>query len=213
MRHDNLYLWLLADPAAPRYVGQLRLVDAGKGVSLQYAGDWLSSGFPLNEDLPLVDVEQLPRWKGMAAGAVDDARPDLWGERVIQYLDKPARLSIMEYLYYGGDERFGALGVSASASNYCPRPKSPLPRLAQAQQLSEVVHKVSAREPVNALERQLLAAGTALARRCAPKLSRARSRIWVTRVWPSCCGAPGWRKTMPTCKTCASFFAAWCSIS
>ena len=35
MRHDDLYLWYLADPADPRYVGQLRLVDAGKGVSLQ----------------------------------------------------------------------------------------------------------------------------------------------------------------------------------
>jgi len=159
MRHDNLYLWFLANPTAPRYVGQLRLVDAGKGVSLQYAEDWLGSGFALSEDLPLADVEHLPRWKGMAAGAVDDARPDRWGERVIQYLDKPARLSIMEYLYYAGDDRFGALGVSSSASSYSPRPKSPLPRLAQAQQLSEIVHKVSAREPVNALERQLLAAG------------------------------------------------------
>ena len=40
-----------------------------------------------------------------------------------------------------------------------PRPKSPLPRLEHAQQLSEIVHKVSAREPINALERTMLAAG------------------------------------------------------
>jgi serine/threonine-protein kinase HipA len=159
MRHDALYLWFLADPAAPRYVGPLRLVDAGKGVSLQYGADWLASGFPLSEDLLLVDIEQLPRWKGMAVGAVDDARPDRWGERVIQYLDKPARLSIMEYLFYAGDDRFGALGVSTSAGAYLPRPRSPLPRLAQAQQLSEIVHKVSAGEPVNDIERKLLAAG------------------------------------------------------
>ena len=159
MRHDTLYLWFLADPAAPRYVGPLRLVDAGKGVSLQYDAEWLASGFALSEDLVLVDTEHLPRWKGMAAGAVDDARPDRWGERVIQYIDKPARLSIMEYLYYAGDDRFGALGVSTSATAYIPRATSPLPRLAQAQQLSEIVHKVNAREPVNALERKLLAAG------------------------------------------------------
>lgn len=159
MRHDELYLWFLANPAAPRYVGPLRLVDAGKGVSLQYGADWMASGFPLSEDLLLVDVEQLPRWKGMAVGAVDDARPDRWGERVIQYLDKPARLSIMECLFYAGDDRFGALGVSTSAGAYIPRPRSPLPRLAQAQQLSEIVHKVSAREPVNDIERRLLAAG------------------------------------------------------
>ena len=100
MRHDEVYLWYLADPAVPRCVGQLRLVDAGKGVSLQYDAGWLARGFALSEDLPLVDIEHLPRWKGLAVGAVDDARPDRWGERVIQYLDKPARLSIMEYLFY-----------------------------------------------------------------------------------------------------------------
>jgi serine/threonine-protein kinase HipA len=91
LRQDELYLWYLADSAAPRHVGQLRLVDAGKGVSLQYGVDWLSSGFPLSEDLPLVDIEQLPRWRGLAVGAVDDARPDRWGERVIQYLDRRPR--------------------------------------------------------------------------------------------------------------------------
>ena len=159
MRHDELHLWFLADPAVPRHVGRLRLVDAGKGVSLQYAAAWLADGFPLSEDLTLVDIEHLPRWKGMAVGAVDDARPDRWGERVIQYIDKPARLSLMEYLFYAGDDRFGALGVSTSAQAYLPRAKSPVPRLAQAQALSEVVHKVSDREPLNAIERGMLAAG------------------------------------------------------
>jgi serine/threonine-protein kinase HipA len=159
MRYDDLYLWFLADPARPRYVGQLRLVEAGKGVSLQYGLQWLADGFPLSEDLVLTDIEQLPRWKGMAVGAVDDARPDRWGERVIQYLDKPARLSLMEYLYYAGDDRFGALGVSTSQAAYSPRATSPLPRLDQAQHLSEIVHKVSAKAPISRLERQMLSAG------------------------------------------------------
>jgi serine/threonine-protein kinase HipA len=65
----------------------------------------------------------------------------------------------MEYLFYAGDDRFGALGVSTSDDAYRPRPKSPLPRLVQAQHLSEVVHKVSAKEPVSDIERQMLAAG------------------------------------------------------
>jgi serine/threonine-protein kinase HipA len=159
MKYDELYLWFLADPAVPRYAGRLRLVDAGKGVSLQYGSEWLASGFPLSEDLVLTDIEQLPRWKGMAVGAVDDARPDRWGERVIQYLDKPARLSLMEYLYYAGDDRFGALGVSTSQAAYVARPKSALPRLVQAQELSEIVHKVGAREPISGIERQMLNAG------------------------------------------------------
>lgn len=37
MRLDELHLWYLGEPAAPRYVGQLGLVSAGKGVSLRYA--------------------------------------------------------------------------------------------------------------------------------------------------------------------------------
>ncbi len=145
MRYDDLYLWFLGDPAVPRYVGQLRLVEAAKGVSLQYGAEWLAGGFPLSEDLVLTDIEHLPRWKGMAVGAVDDARPDRWGERVIQYVDRPARLSLMEYLYYAGDDRFGALGISTERAAYAPRPKSPPPRLKQAQHLSEVVHKISAK--------------------------------------------------------------------
>jgi serine/threonine-protein kinase HipA len=159
VRHDALYLWFLGDPKAPRYVGELRLLDTGKGVSLRYGASWLAHGFALSEDLVLVGTEHLPRWKGMAVGAVDDARPDRWGERVIQFIDKPARLSLMEYLYYAGDDRFGALGVSTSAESYQPRPKSPLPRLSDAQQLSEIVHKLNAREPVNQLERRMIATG------------------------------------------------------
>ena len=132
LRFDELHLWFLGVPARPRLVGELRLVSAGKGVSLTYASDWLEAGFPLSEDLPLVNIEHLPRSNGVAAGAVDDARPDRWGERVIHYIDKPARLSLMEHLYFAGDDRFGALGVSTSGTDYLPRRNGPLPRLADA---------------------------------------------------------------------------------
>ena len=43
MRLDDLHLWFLANPAAPRYVGALKLVAAGKGVSLHCGPDWLAS--------------------------------------------------------------------------------------------------------------------------------------------------------------------------
>jgi len=46
-----LYLWYLGDPT-PRYVGALKLVAAGKGVSLHYAGDWLANGFALSIPTP-----------------------------------------------------------------------------------------------------------------------------------------------------------------
>jgi serine/threonine-protein kinase HipA len=164
MRLDNLYLWFLANPAAPRYVGALQLVAAGKGVSLHYSPDWLANGFALSEDLPLVDTEFLPHgrlWANAprAVGAVDDARPDRWGEKVIRFVDKPQRLSLMEYLYYAGDDRFGALGVSTSSTEYVPRALGPLPRLEDAQQLSEVAAKIEASQPLSDLEARIMAGG------------------------------------------------------
>ncbi|OZB74926.1 MAG: phosphatidylinositol kinase [Thiomonas sp. 14-64-326] len=164
MRLDDLSLWYLGDPAAPRYVGALRLVSAGKGVSLRYGRDWLASGFALSEDLPLIDNEFMPPGRlstdaQRAVGAVDDARPDRWGEKVIRFVDKPKRLSLMEYLYYAGDDRFGALGVSTSPDTYSPRAGSPLPRLEQAQQLSDVVAKIEASEPLSVLETKMIAGG------------------------------------------------------
>ena len=164
MRLDDLYLWYLGDPATPRYVGALKLVSAGKGVSLHYGREWLDHGFALSEDLPLVDIEYMPPGRLVAdaqraVGAVDDARPDRWGEKVIRFVDKPKRLSIMEYLYYAGDDRFGALGVSSSSSTYSPREASPLPRLDDAQQLSEFAAKIEASEPITALEARIIAGG------------------------------------------------------
>jgi hypothetical protein len=61
------------------------------------------------------------------------ARPDHWGECVIRLLDRPPRLSVLDYLYYAGDDRFGALGVSASATTYQPREIGALPRLADVE--------------------------------------------------------------------------------
>ncbi|MBY0238390.1 MAG: HipA domain-containing protein [Burkholderiaceae bacterium] len=167
MRLDDLSLWYLADPSVPRYVGDLKLVSSGKGVSLHYGTEWLAHGFALSEDLPLVDIEHLTPGRlaadtQRAVGAVDDARPDRWGEKVIRFVDKPKRLSLMEYLYYAGDDRFGALGVSTSSSTYSPRAGSPLPRLEQVQQLSDVVAKIEASEPISALEANIVRAGGSL---------------------------------------------------
>ena len=126
---DELYLWWLGRPQSPVPIGTLRLMRATSGVSLQYALGWLRNGFALSEDLPLTDIEQRPSERATAAGAADDARPDRWGERVIRFVDKPARLSLLEYLFFAGDERFGALGVSMSDDAYLPQQTGSLPTL------------------------------------------------------------------------------------
>lgn len=83
---DPLFLWLLTDPGQPVLIGELDMVRSSRGVSLRYAPSWLERGFALSEDLPLVAEDFLPKEKDTAAGAVDDARPDRWGERVIRFL-------------------------------------------------------------------------------------------------------------------------------
>lgn len=189
MRLDDLFLWFLGDPASPRYVGALKLVAAGKGVSLHYGKAWLNSGFALSEDLPLVDTEFLPPGRlaadaQRAVGAVDDARPDRWGEKVIRFVDKPGRLSLMEYLYYAGDDRFGALGVSTSSSTYSPRAGGALPRLEDVQQLSEVVAKIEASEPLNALEAKIIAGGGSPLGGAKPKaLIDIKGEQWVIKFF------------------------------
>jgi serine/threonine-protein kinase HipA len=159
---DRLYLWLLTRPERPVPVGELNLVRTTHGVSLRYADKWVGNGFPLSEDLPLIGGEFLPAEKNTAVGAVDDARPDRWGELVIRVIDKPARLSLLEYLYFAGHDRFGALGVSTSPDEYLPRRVGPLPTLGDAEQMHELVRKVLANEPVAPAQRRLISPGATM---------------------------------------------------
>jgi serine/threonine-protein kinase HipA len=178
---DQLYLWLLTQPQSPILIGELNLLRSTQGVSLRYAENWLQNGFPLSEDLPLLAEEFLPADKGTAAGAVDDARPDRWGERVIRVIDKPPRLSLLEYLYFAGDDRFGALGVSTSAQVYSPRRLGPLPTLEDADEIQELIRKVLANEPVPAAQKRLISPGVTLGGARPKALLNSAGEQWVVK--------------------------------
>lgn len=178
---DRLSLWYLGNPAAPVLIGELNLVMNHRGVSLRYAEDWRRHGFPLSEDMPLNDMEYFPREKDMAAGAVDDARPDRWGERVIRWLDRPPRLSLLEFLYYAGDDRFGALGVSLSEAVYQPRKIGPLPQLADVEAVHEVVRRVLAGEPVDDRQMRLLTPGVTMGGARPKALFQLEGGEWVLK--------------------------------
>ena len=204
---DTLYLWWAGDPARPVLVGTLAMVRASRGVSLRYAANWLATGFPLSEDLPLINTEFLPSGKEMAAGAVDDARPDRWGERVIRFLDKPLRLSLMEYLYFAGDERFGALGVSVSKDQYLPRRLGPLPELADVAQIDELVKKVTAGEPVPEAQHRLIAPGVTMGGARPKALLNIGGEQWVLKF-----SAPGEYVDTPLVEHAAMTLAARADI-
>ena len=159
---DHMFLWWLGDPAQARPIGELGQSGGGRAVSLRYTPQWLQSGFALSEDLPLVDDLFVPREKDCVAGAVDDARPDRWGERVIRKFEVTPRLSILEFLLFAGDDRCGALGVSRRAEAYEPWGRSPMPSLDSLDEMAEVVRKVLANESVSELQRRLVRPGASL---------------------------------------------------
>lgn len=179
--HDTLYLWWLGQPTDPVLIGPLRFVPSLRGVSLHYAANWLQQGFPLSEDLPLLDQEFLPQNKDVAVGAVDDARPDRWGERVIRFIDRPLRSSLMEFLYLAGDERFGALGVSTSAHAYLPRTQGPLPSLSDVGVLHQVVQRVLHGEPISEPLRRLIAPGVSMGGARPKALIQIDGHPWVLK--------------------------------
>ena len=178
---DTLYLWYLGKPDRPVLIGELNLVMGRRGVSLQYCPSWIAHGFALSEDLPLQNIEHFPREKDTAAGAVNDARPDRWGERVIRLIDRPARLSLLEYLYYAGDDRFGALGVSTSQSSYLPREIGPLPKFSDVDAVNEVIHRILAKESIDERQQRLIAPGITMGGARPKALFQLNGEEWIIK--------------------------------
>jgi serine/threonine-protein kinase HipA len=161
---DSMSLWCLGDAASPQRIGTLSLQDQRRKVALSYDPAWIASplGFALSEDLPLQPGLHMPYIRDTAAGAVDDARPDQWGERVIRLIERPVRLSLLEYLYFAGDERFGALGVSLHAEKYVPAPTAAMPTFEGLAAMHQAVQRIMAGEAVTEHQRRLLQPGVSM---------------------------------------------------
>ena len=159
---DQLYLWALVNPAQPTLVGELRLSQlVADCATFRYGEGWWH--FPLSEDLPLLAGQEFTAGeRSSAPGAIDDARPDRWGERIIRHVDRPARLSILEMLLFAGDDRFGALGVSVSADRYVPRALGPYPQVRDLAQLSAAMEDLQTQAPVTAEMQRLIQPGVTL---------------------------------------------------
>lgn len=90
-------------------------------------------------------------------GTLDDAIPDQWGQRMIRTLWRPSRMSVLDILWYAGDRRFGALGISSSAQSYTPHEEPPLLKSSSIAEASEVIQRVMLREPLTDAEREMIA--------------------------------------------------------
>ena len=159
---DQLYVWALVDPSNPTLVGEVKLSPlVSDCATFAYAPGWWN--FPLSEDLPIMAGHAFSAGlRGSAPGALDDARPDRWGARIIRHIDRPARLSILEMLLFAGDDRFGALGISVSATHYIPRTLDVYPHLGDLGQLAQAIEDVQTQTPLTPALARLLQPGVTL---------------------------------------------------
>jgi serine/threonine-protein kinase HipA len=180
---DSMSLWWLGGAVDPVRIGTLSLQDQRRKVALTYDPAWIASaqGFALSEDLPLRTGLMLPAERDTAVGAVDDARPDQWGERVIRLIERPARLSLLEYLYFAGDDRFGALGVSLQANAYVPATTAAMPTFDGLADMHQAVQGVLAGEAVNEQQRRLLQPGVSMGGARPKSLMQIDGVSWVVK--------------------------------
>ncbi len=159
---DQLYVWNIVNPAVPTLVGEVSLSQlVADCATFTYATEWWN--FPLSEDMPLVQGQMFSATeRGSAPGALDDARPDRWGERIIRHIDRPMRLSILEMLLFAGDDRFGALGISTSAKQYIPRQLGPYLQLQDLGKLTVAIEDLQMQAPLSAEMQRLLQPGASL---------------------------------------------------
>ena len=161
----HLFAWYLADPAQPVLIGAIDGLTNGDQ-TLKYSASWLETGFPISEDMPLTEQTYGPRHRRerlpAAPGALDDSLPDRWGEKVIRYLYKRGA-TLRDNLYFSGDDRFGAIGISDSDAEYRPFNLRPLPRLSDVQELSAAAAIIeSGSGELKAQRAELISAGGSL---------------------------------------------------
>ena len=81
---------------------------------------------------------------------------------MIRLIERPARLSLLEYLYFAGDDRFGALGVSLQTDVYVPAASAAMPSFDSLADMYRAVQRVMAGEAVNEQQRRLLQPGVTM---------------------------------------------------
>lgn len=164
--YESLSVWYLGTPSNPESVGTVALDERQKKLTFRYSAAWIEGGFDLSPDMPRFAANGRPNTAPILAsadraapGAIEDAMPDRWGQTVIRMVDRPERLTPLDFLYYAGDRRFGSLGVSIERDAYIPHPLPPLPQIAALPDAARLIDRVLANPVLDERERLLLASG------------------------------------------------------
>ena len=154
-RQAFVWIWL---PGAADPVVAGRLDAAGRGFTFTYGASYLGREERIPIYLPELPLRRGPIQPlvGEIAGAIADAAPDSWGQRVI--LNRragvdSADLTPLTYLLESGSDRIGALDFQASASEYVARSLDG----AELAELAESAERVEKGVPLSpALDQALL---------------------------------------------------------
>lgn len=164
--YESLSVWHLGTPSSPEPVGTVALDERQKKLNFRYSAAWIEGGFDLSPDMPRFTANGRPNTAPILApveraapGAIDDAMPDRWGQAVIRLIDRPERLTPLDFLYHAGDRRFGSLGVSIERDAYLPHPLPALPHIAALPDAARLIDRVLSNPILDERERLLLASG------------------------------------------------------
>lgn len=155
-----VWIWL---PGATEPVVCGRLDDDGSRIRFVYARSYRDrpDAVPIYEpELPLREGP-LDATSGVRLPlCIDDAMPDSWGRRLIQYRrgSVTTELNELSYLLESGSDRIGALDFQASATEYVPRSVAH-PTL---DDLADAVRLVEAGQPMHPSLADALLRGTSV---------------------------------------------------
>lgn len=179
-----LYVWIyLAGAVLPTPCGTLSLLPGNRRVSFRYLDGYLtrSDGSALSPDIPLRKGEFMPPDGEALHPVFDDAGPDKWGRMVIDREDNPSRRSEIDYLWYSGEDRVGALGFSDSPEHYQPLAKSHAFRADQLADLLEAARCLEANLPLEERFRRLLKQGTSLGGMRPKTVLEDEGKAWIAK--------------------------------
>lgn len=180
----TLYVWIyLSGAAEPSPCGILSLLPGNRRVSFRYLDDYLAlpGAFPLSPDLPMRKNEFMPPDGESLHPVFDDAGPDKWGRMVIEREENPPRRSEIDYLWYSGEDRVGALGFSSSPIHYQPLAKSHAFHTDQLADLLEAARCLEANLPLEERFRRLLKQGTSLGGMRPKTILEDGGKAWIAK--------------------------------
>lgn len=178
---NSLAVWYLENPLRPLLVGRVKLEASNRRCLLELDDGWRRSGFHLSPDLTHDKKVHAPLKDMLAPGALDDAMPDRWGERMIRIVSRPSRMSPLDKLWYAGDRRFGALGMSLSDEEYRPVEEQPLITVDSLPEADALIARVIERDPLSERERQLIASAGSMGGTHPKMLVEADGKEWIAK--------------------------------